>query len=225
MSLADIYNRNQAGALYTPLNDNIFDYTYGLGGGGNGAYTPTVSTSPTFDVKLTLRNATTIPNVFTFDVQNKTYNENATIELNSNTLNDVLKINPTARDNFEPTNRFEIVKKLIEKKILVNDIVIDFSSAFNFDPASSLFGGMSGNTGFSGLGYGTIGYGDAPIQNRPDFNKRREISQTIKVNGVAVNEYNNDGLLLNSTEYPLAANIVMDFSGKTKTKTIQTRMT
>ena len=222
MSLADIYNRNQAGALYTPLNDNIFDYTYGLGGGGNGAYTPTVSTSPTFDVKLTLRNATTIPNVFTFDVQNKTYNENATIELNSNTLNDVLKINPTARDNFEPTNRFEIVKKLIEKKILVNDIVIDFSSAFNFDPASSLFGGMSGNTGFSGLGYGTIGYGDAPIQNRPDFNKRREISQTIKVNGVAVNEYNNDGLLLNSTEYPLAANIVLDFSGKTKTKTIQT---
>jgi hypothetical protein len=81
---------------------------------------------------------------------------------------------------------------------------------------------MSGNTGFSGLGYGTIGYGDAPIQNRPDFNKRREISQTIKVNGVAVNEYNNDGLLLNSTEYPLAANIVLDFSGKTKTKTIMT---
>ena len=121
MSLSDIYNRNQAGALYTPINDNTFDFTYG-GGGGGGNTPPTVSTAPTFDVKLTLRNATAVPNVFTFDVQNRTYNENATVELNSNTLNDVLRVNPTARDNFQATNRFEIVKKLIEKKILVSII-------------------------------------------------------------------------------------------------------
>ena len=91
MSLSDIYNRNQAGALYTPINDNTFDFTYG-GGGGGGNTPPTVSTAPTFDVKLTLRNATAVPNVFTFDVQNRTYNENATVELNSNTLNDVLNL-------------------------------------------------------------------------------------------------------------------------------------
>ena len=185
MSLADIYNRNQAGALYTPINDNVFDFSYGNGfgggGGGNGSTPPTVSTAPTFDVKLTLRNATAVPNVFTFDVQNRTYNENATVELNSNTLNDVLRINPTARDNFEPTNRFEIVKKLIEKQILVKDVIDYQPYAFNIDPASSLFGGMGGNTGFSGLGFI-----NTPIPSRPDLNKFTEISQTIKVNGVAV---------------------------------------
>jgi hypothetical protein len=210
MSLADIYNRNQAGALYTPINDNVFDFSYGGGGGGNTP--PTVSTTPTFDVKLTLRNATAVPNVFTFDVQNRTYNENATVELNSNTLNDVLRINPTARDNFEPTNRFEIVKKLIEKQILVKDVIDYQPYAFNLDPASSLFGGMGGNTGFSGLGFI-----NTPIPSRPDLNKFTEISQTIKVNGVAVNEYDNNNLLLTSTDYPLAANIVLDFKGTNKT--------
>ena len=211
MSLSDIYNRNQAGALYTPINDNTFDFTYG-GGGGGGNTPPTVSTAPTFDVKLTLRNATAVPNVFTFDVQNRTYNENATVELNSNTLNDVLRVNPTARDNFQATNRFEIVKKLIEKKILVKDVIDYQPYAFNLDPASSLFGGMGGNTGFSGLGFI-----NTPIPSRPDLNKFTEISQTIKVNGVEVNEYDNNNLLLTSTDYPLAANIVLDFKGTNKT--------
>ena len=211
MSLSDIYNRNQAGALYTPINDNTFDFTYG-GGGGGGNTPPTVSTAPTFDVKLTLRNATAVPNVFTFDVQNRTYNENATVELNSNTLNDVLRVNPTARDNFQPTNRFEIVKKLIEKKILVKDVIDYQPYAFNLDPASSLFGGMGGNTGFSGLGFI-----NTPIPSRPDLNKFTEISQIIKVNGVEVNEYDNNNLLLTSADYPLAANIVLDFKGTNKT--------
>jgi hypothetical protein len=216
MSLTDIYNRNQAGALYTPINDNVFDFSYGngTGGGGNrgGSTPPTVSTAPTFDVKLTLRNATAVPNVFTFDVQNRTYNENATVELNSNTLNDVLRINPTARDNFQPINRFEIVKKLIEKQILVKDVIDYQPYSFNIDPASSLFGGMGGNTGFSGLGFI-----NTPIPSGPDLNKFTETSQIIKVNGVAVNEYDNNNLLLTSTDYPLAANIVLDFKGTNKT--------
>lgn len=221
MSLTDIYNRNQSGAQYTPFNNSTINFSYGNASGGGGSNsTPTVSTAPTFDVKLTLKNATPVPNVFTFDIQNKTYNENAVVELNSNTINDVLKINPTPRDNFQPTNRFEIVRKTIEKTVLVDDIVIDFSNTFNFDPASSILGGMGGNTGFSGLGFL-----NKPLLSNVDYTKRKQTSQTITTNGISVIEYDNNGLVLNSTDYELAANIVLDFKGTNKTvstKTIQT---
>jgi hypothetical protein len=217
MSLNDLYTRNQTGALYTPYNNSTINFSYG-GGGGSSA--PTVSTAPTFDIKLTLKNGTSVPNVFTFDVQNRTYNENAVVELNSNTLNDVLRITPTPRDNFEAINRFEIVKKVIEKQVVVNDVVFDYSPSFNFDPASSILGGMGGNSGFSGLGFAN----NVELRNI-DYTKRKELSQTIRVNGVSVNEYDNNNLLLNSTDYEFAANIVLDFKGKTKTvvtKSVQT---
>lgn len=217
MSLTDLYTRNQTGALYTPYNNSTINFSYG-GGGGSSA--PTVSTAPIFDIKLTLKNGTNVPNVFTFNFQNKQYNENAIVELNSNTLNDVLRINPTPRDNFESTNRFEIVKKLIEKKVLVKDVVLDYSPTFNFDPASSIFGGMGGNSGFSGLGFV-----NNLIPPKVDYTNRKEISQVIKVNGVSVNEYDTNNILLSSTDYELAANIVLDFKGKQKTvvtKSVQT---
>lgn len=220
MSLTDLYTRNQTGAFYTPFNNSTINFSYGGGGGSSAPSTPTVSAAPTFDIKLTLKNGTNIPNVFTFDVQNKTYNENAIVELNSNTINDILRINPTPRDNFEAINRFEIVKKVIEKKVLVKDVVLDYSPTFNFDPASSLFGGMGGNTGFSGLGFI-----NNLIPQRADYTNRKEIAQVIKVNGISVNEYDNNNLLLSSTDYEIAANIVLDFKGKPKTvvtKSVQT---
>ena len=207
MSLSDIYNRNQLGAFYTPFNNNSVRFSTGTGGVGSS--TRNVSTSPSFDIKLTLRNSTQVPNVFTFNIQNRTYNENSLVELNSNTINDVLQINPTPRDNFQPTNRFEIVKKVIDKNILVSDVILETPSTFNFDPASSIFGGMGGNTGFSGLGFL-----NTPLPSNIDYTRRKEVSQTIKVNGISVNEYDNNNLLLNSTDYELSANIVLDFKGE-----------
>jgi hypothetical protein len=212
MSLSDLYNRNQSGAQYTPFNNSTINFSYGNSSGGGSSTPPTVSTTPAFDVKLTLKNSTPIPNVFTFNVQNKTYNENAIVELNSSTLNDVLIINPTARDNFQPTNRFEVVKKVIEKKILVTDVIIQQPYTFNIDPASSLFGGMSGVSGYSGLGFI-----NTPIPQNVDYTQRKEVTQIVKTNGISVNEYDNNNLLLNSTDYELAANIVLDFKGATKT--------
>lgn len=215
MSLNDLYTRNQNGAFYTPYNNSTINFAYG--GGGGSSSTPTVSTAPTFDIKLTLKNGTSVPNVFTFNVQNKTYNENAVVELSSNTLNDVLRINPIPRDNFEAINRFEIVKKVIEKKVLVKDVVFDYSPSFSFDPASSILGGMGGNSGFSGLGFA-----NNLTPQQIDYINRKEVSQSIKVNGVSVNEYDVNNILLNSTDYEFAANIVLDFKGKPKTVSVQT---
>jgi len=210
MSLTDLYTRNQGGAFYTPFNNSTINFSYGYSSGGGGTVSPVV-TAPTFDIKLTLKNATTTPNVFTFNIQNRTYNENSLVELNSNTINDVLRINATPRDNFQTTNRFEIVKKIIEKKVVVNDVIVPRPVSYNFDPASSLFGGMGGNSGFSGLGFL-----NTPTISNIDYTRRTEVSQTIKVNGIAVNEYDNNNLLLNSTDYELSANIVLEFKGANK---------
>ncbi len=71
MSLSDLYTRNQGGAFYTPFNNSTINFSYGYSSGGGGAISPVV-TAPTFDIKLTLKNATTTPNVFTFNIQNRT---------------------------------------------------------------------------------------------------------------------------------------------------------
>ena len=165
-------------------------YTGGGGGefGGDVGMPTPVPTPPGNDIKLLLNNVTDFKNQITFNVQNNVYQEGSTLLIDSNTINDTLFIKPTINDNFKSKNYFELIKTTIEESIVTTDWLPEYTeSVFNFNFASSMMGGMGGNTGFSGLGY-NMGY-----LGNPSGGRWVEKTQTIKKPGVLIQELDGDG--------------------------------
>ena len=186
---------------YTPLNElfvngggqfNDSDLGRGGGGGftgGGGNQIPVPTTPPGNDIKLVLNNISEFKNQITFNVQNNVYQEGSTLLIDSNTINDTLFIKPIINDSFKSKNYFELIKTTIPESIVTQDFLTENTeSVFNFNFGSSMFGGMGGNTGFSGLAETTMGYlGNAPI------GRFVERIQTIQVPGVLIQELDGDG--------------------------------
>jgi hypothetical protein len=164
---------------YTPLNElfvngggQFNDTNLGsgggggfTGGGGGGNQIPIPTTPPGNDIKLVLNNISEFKNQIIFNVQNNVYQEGSTLLIDSNTINDTLFIKPIINDSFKSKNYFELIKTTIPESIVTQDFLPEpTESVFNFNFGSSMFGGMGGNTGFSGLAGTTMGYlGNTPI--------------------------------------------------------------
>jgi len=162
----------------------------GFGGGESGFPTPVPTTPPGNDIKLFLNNISEFKNQVTFDVQNNVYQEGGTLLVDSNKINDRLFIKPIVNDKFKIKNYFEVIKTTIPESIITTEWVSEYTeSAFNFDFASSMMGGMGGNTGYSGLGY-NLGYLGNPTGGRW-INK----TQTVQSSGVLIQELNIDGTI------------------------------
>jgi hypothetical protein len=159
------------------------------GGGGGGNQIPIPTTPPGNDIKLVLNNISEFKNQITFNVQNNVYQEGSTLLIDSNTINDTLFIKPIINDSFKSKNYFELIKTTIPESIVTQDFLPESTeSVFNFNFGSSMFGGMSGNTGFSGLAGTTMGY----LGNTPGGRFVERI-QTIQVPGVLIQELDGDG--------------------------------
>lgn len=187
---------------YTPLNElfvngggQFNDSDLGRGGsggttgGGGGNQIPVPTTPPGNDIKLVLNNISEFKNQITFNVQNNVYQEGSTLLIDSNTINDTLFIKPIINDSFKSKNYFELIKTTIPESIITQDFLPEFTeSVFNFNFASSIAGGMGGNTGFSGLNGINMGYLGNPSGGR--FVERK---QTIQVPGVLIQQLDGDG--------------------------------
>ena len=187
---------------YTPLNElfvngggQFNDSDLGRGGsggttgGGGGNQIPVPTTPPGNDIKLVLNNISEFKNQITFNVQNNVYQEGSTLLIDSNTINDTLFIKPIINDSFKSKNYFELIKTTIPESIITQDFLPEFTeSVFNFNFASSIAGGMGGNTGFSGLNGINMGY-----LGNPSGGRFVERIQTIQVPGVLIQQLDGGG--------------------------------
>jgi hypothetical protein len=207
---------------YTPLNElfvngggQFNDTNLGsgggggfTGGGGGGNQIPIPTTPPGNDIKLVLNNISEFKNQIIFNVQNNVYQEGSTLLIDSNTINDTLFIKPIINDSFKSKNYFELIKTTIPESIVTQDFLPEpTESVFNFNFGSSMFGGMGGNTGFSGLAGTTMGYlGNTPI------GRFVEKIQTIQVPGVLVQELDGDGNVKGGEflKFPLTHTLTFD---------------
>jgi len=160
------------------------------GGGGGGTYIP--PTPPGNDIRLTFTNLSQYKNQMTFNVQGQIYQETNSAVIDSNTINDILIIKPIVNDEYTLKNYFELRKKLITKKIITNDWVVDYNN-FGMDPASSLYG------------YGNSGLGNLPI------GRWVEKIETTQISGIVLNNYNSNNELQGTQEYELPINIDLGF--------------
>jgi len=160
------------------------------GGGGGGTYIP--PTPPGNDIRLTFTNLSQYKNQMTFNVQGQIYQETNSAVIDSNTINDILIIKPIVNDEYTLKNYFELRKKLITKKIITNDWVVDYNN-FGIDPASSLYG------------YGNSGLGNLPI------GRWVEKIETTQISGIVLNNYNSNNELQGTQEYELPINIDLGF--------------
>jgi hypothetical protein len=219
--------QDDLGQLYDPMRDFLNDgnnttlrggdggyygggggFNGGYTGGGNGAYTPT-PTPPGNDIKLTLANISNYQNEMTFDIQNNVYQEGAAVNIDSNKINDSLIIKPIVNDKFKTTNYFELQKALISKQIDVIDVVQQITPVININPFSSIFGGMSGNTGVSGL----FGNSSFNFWKTPETKKTLTVTkkQTKQISGVRLVEFTNSEVIKSVTDYEFPLTQTLNF--------------
>jgi hypothetical protein len=211
--LGDLFNNG--GGYNNGLGENGFNgaggYTGGGGGytgGGNGAYTPT-PTPVGNDIKLVLTNISEFKYEMTFDIQNNVYQEDASVNIDSNKINDSLIIKPIVNDKFKTTNYFELQKALISKQIDVIDVVQQITPVININPFSSIFGGMSGNTGVSGL----FGNSSFNFWKTPETKKTLTVTkkQTKQISGVRLVEFTNSEVIKSVTDYEFPLTKTLNF--------------
>ena len=181
----------------------------GYTGGGNGAYTPTPTPAGN-DIKLVLTNISEFKYEMTFDIQNNVYQEDASVNIDSNTINDSLIIKPIVNDNFKTKNYFQLNKAVISKQIDVIDIVQQITPVININPFSTMFGGMGGNSGASGL----FNNNSFNFWKVPDTIKTVTVTkkQTKQISGIKLVEFNNDDIATSVIDYefPLTHTLTFD---------------
>jgi hypothetical protein len=216
--------QDDLGQLYDPMRDFLNDgnnttlrggdggyYGGGAGGGfGGDVGMPTpVPTPPGNDIKLVLTNISNYQNEMTFDIQNNVYQEGAAVNIDSNKINDSLIIKPIVNDKFKTTNYFELQKALISKQIDVIDVVQQITPVININPFSSIFGGMSGNTGVSGL----FGNSSFNFWKTPETKKTLTVTkkQTKQISGVRLVEFTNSEVIKSVTDYEFPLTKTLNF--------------
>ena len=157
---------NMGGEMTNPPWDGVGQYEAfpNLSGGspGGGGYTPPVAPNPTFIPPSYTNNDAGALKIYLSSA------ENTQFERDGNNIG----IGVSTIDTFAPSSTFgssRTYKAITNNKIAVNYFTVSVSKKYsytadlqfeplnlNINPFSSMFGGMSGNTGFSGLSeYGT----------------------------------------------------------------------